>query len=58
MIVRDESTGAMMHIKCEVDTCDERSPDIGVAHEGLVKKGWRCEGGRHWCPKHKDRRNG
>lgn len=53
-VVRDEITREYVGIKCDTPHCQTLAPppaDI-QAGNGLINMGWRCSGGKHYCPVH------
>lgn len=55
MILRD-AKGEYRNIGCEVEGCPAEAPPAAelIAGHGLVNMGWRCSGGKHFCPEHAD----
>ena len=56
-VSRDPATG---DIQISCNTCGKLAPparEIMAAH-GLNRMGWHCMGGTHYCPDHKETKDG
>jgi hypothetical protein len=54
MLIRNPDTEAVIAIQCDHAGCKTLAPDASVTLKagGLIKMGWRCSGGTHYCQEH------